>query len=105
MRMRRATRRALKGAELNLETYGWVRGEFGNEDVGFCLVGAVRHSTRNPLTRWRVYRALEARGAWVPGVLSCASVGVMMWNDLFYAGGGTEERVLKLIRRTLGEEP
>lgn len=105
MKLGRWSRRALKQTELTLETYGWRSGSFGNKAVGFCLVGAVRHSTRNPLVRGRIYRALYRNGARVPGQRAAAETEVMLWNDLQLMGGGTEERVLEKIRRTLGEEP
>lgn len=103
--VRRSTRKALKGAELNLETYGHTVGTYGDQAVGFCLLGSVRETTRNPLTRRRAYRELH-RAIAKQHVRGPLSGSIAQANDIYRWSRVAGERwALRVVRRALGEEP
>lgn len=46
----------LKTARQRLIEYGWIQGDYGNQDTGFCAVGAVRHACHGA---WEAAYSLE----------------------------------------------
>lgn len=98
----RLRRRVLRRTEARLERFGWRKGRFGNEKVGYCLVGAVRRETRWLLLPLRplVYRDLLdcAEGLKLFGY--SAWFRLTSWND---RGTRTWEDVQQALRCARGD--
>ena len=41
---KRKAAKILRNAAKTIETYGWVKGRLGNENIGFCTIGAIYHN-------------------------------------------------------------
>ena len=94
--------RVLTRAEWRMETFGWRRGRMGNEQVGYCLVGAVRASSRWPhlfVLRPLIYRDLSR--CVLGRVLLFPQFDLIQWSDT-----RVEFREIRTgLRCARGEEP
>jgi hypothetical protein len=79
----------LRGAAEVIRQYGWVQGEMGDEEKGFCVMGAISRATApasSPEWAFEFFRrAVGCRGGFIS-----------VWNDL---GGRKPEAVLKGLER------
>ena len=72
-----------------LEKFGWIQGEFGNEESGFCLAGCVYGGIDAPPV---------ARGARAILVKVIGDTNIGAWNDQL---GRTKVEVIDALRRSL----
>jgi hypothetical protein len=73
---------------------------------GFCLVGAVRSSTRNPLVRWEIYRRLYPQitgQEWTTASLRHVTGVLTSWNDCLSRQNGPAAVTGVLRRAELGQ--
>lgn len=81
----RAAGRRLRRAIEVIETYGWQQGTYGNDEIGFCTVGALCYDEGEVATNirqrsiaiWNAYFVLEH---WLTENFGCL-VSVEAWND------------------------
>lgn len=100
----RLKRHILRETERRLRTYGWRKGRWGNRRVGYCLVGAVRASSRRPhllLLRHFVYRDLARCTIQRYDGFTFIVPELISWNDTF---GREIDEVEDALRCARGEE-
>ena len=70
-----------------LEKYGWIQGAFGDEETGFCLMGAM----------WEAYSSIKARRVHCKRLRKAiGSEDLTGWNDKI---GQEKQAVVKVLRK------
>jgi hypothetical protein len=83
----------LKLAKQRIEKYGWIQGNFGDEQCGFCSAGAfldIYANGEKVETYWARLKLQRLVGA------------LLSWND---APGRTKEEVLAAFDKAIKAEP
>lgn len=113
----------LARAKQLIETHGWVQGDYGGEDCGFCLFGAIDEATERLASDIQnaggdaggfrgmhgTYPAMRRLKSLLPMVSDpyddeavSAQQGVIQWND---TDGRSKEEVLALLTEALSVPP
>lgn len=98
--IRALKRRVLRETEARINRYGWRRGYFGGRQSGYCLVGAVRASSRRPhliLLRPLIYRDLD-RCTDANRKYPWHMTNLILWNDEAYRSIGEVRDALRCAR-------
>lgn len=82
----KAVLRTLTHARMALVKYGWVRGRFGHQGVGFCAMGAIRYAGGSSAYT-RIFRLRSLNGALEELTVTLgleSSEDIPSWNDAIY---------------------
>jgi len=96
---RKTVRSVLRAARALIVKHGWIKGHEGNERVGFCALGAIKHVAASLELREAAYRKLtNANHLPNPWIHKVPRRCVWWWND---GRGQTERQVLAGFARAI----
>lgn len=98
--------RLLDAAAERIESHGWIRGEYGNEEVGYCTLGALTAAINDVkgVGRATMFPAQVALQNDIDKTSGGQHYSIVGWNDSRNARKDRVVRKLRKVARNLREQ-